>query len=227
VTHGLAAAQGPAVTGHQGVDALIGFAVALLLASLLAITALAKQRPKDKRRQLEAAYRQFSTAEPSADLPVRKRGPGLNILLAVLVILNVVWLGFLLYRAVDARTVESAVPESAASSDMPSSAIPTSAAATKSGSPQKSIQVENVVDSARPSQTVSIRGTYHGGANTFLRVQRLEGGKWFDFPLTTKTDQSGKFTAYVELGGPGRYQLRVLDPDSLVTSKTFILVIKG
>jgi hypothetical protein len=61
-----------------------------------------------------------------------------------------------------------------------------------------------------------------------LRVQRWEGGKWLDFPLTTKTDQSGKFTAYVELGGrPGRYQLRVLDPDSLVTSKPFVLVIKG
>jgi hypothetical protein len=224
VTHGLAAAQGPAVTGHQGVDALIGFAVALLLASLLAIAALAKERPKDKRRQLEAAYRQFS---PSANLPGRKRSPRLNILLAVLVILNVVWLGFLLYRAVGDRTVESAVPESAVSGGLPSSAIPPSAAATKSGSAQKSIQVENVVDSARPSQTVPIHGTYHGGANTFLRVQRWEGGKWLDFPLTTKTDQFGKFTAYVELGGPGRYQLRVLDADSLLTSKTFVLVIKA
>jgi hypothetical protein len=215
------------MTGHQGVDALIGFAVALLLASLLAVAALAKQRPKDKGRQLEAAYRRFSPSiEPSADLPGRKRGPGLNILLAVLVILNVVWLGFLLFQAVGEPTVESAVP-SGVSSEVPSSAIPSSAAATKSGSPQKSIQVENVVDSARPSQTVPIQGTYHGGANTFLRVQRWEGGKWLDFPLTTKTDQSGKFTAYVELGGPGRYQLRVLDPDSLVTSKTFFLVIKG
>ena len=60
------------MTGHQGVDALIGFAVALVLASLLAIAALAKERPKDKRRQLEAAYRQFSpSAKPSADLPGR------------------------------------------------------------------------------------------------------------------------------------------------------------
>jgi hypothetical protein len=208
------------MTGHQGVDALTGFAVALLLASLLAVAALAKQRPKDKGRQLEAAYRRFSPSiEPSADLPGRKRAPGLNILLAVLVILNVAWLGFLLYRAV-------AVP-SGVSSEVPSSAIPSSAAATKSGSPQKGIEVENVVDSAKPSQTVPIQGTYHGGANTFLRVQRWEAGRWLDFPLTTKTDQSGKFTAYVELGGPGRYQLRVLDPDSLVTSKTFVLVIKG
>jgi hypothetical protein len=58
-------------------------------------------------------------------------------------------------------------------------------------------------------------------------VQRWEGGKWLSFPLPAKTDQSGRFTAYVELGQPGRYQLRVLDPDSGGTSKTFMLVIKG
>jgi hypothetical protein len=57
-------------------------------------------------------------------------------------------------------------------------------------------------------------------------VQRGEGGKWMDFPLPTKTDQSGRFMAYVELGQPGRYRLRVLDPDSGVTSKTFVVVIE-
>jgi hypothetical protein len=58
-------------------------------------------------------------------------------------------------------------------------------------------------------------------------VQYLEGGKWLDYPLITKTSKSGRFTAYVEPGGPGRYQLRVLDPNSLVTSETIVLVIKG
>jgi hypothetical protein len=212
------------VTAHQGLDALIGFAVALLLASLLAMAALAKERPKDKGRQLEAAYRRFS---PSADLPGRKRSPRLNILLAVLVILNVVWLGFLLYRAVGARTVESAVPQSGVSSGVPSSAIPSSAAAPKSGSEEgRTIQVENVVDSARPFQTVRIQGTYRGGANTVLRVQRWEAGKWVSSPVPTKTDQSGQFTTHVEFG-PGSYRLRVFDPDSGVASRTFVLVIKG
>ena len=213
------------MTGHQGLDALIGLAVTLLLVSLLAIAALAKERrPKGKGRQLEAAYRRFS---PSGDLSGHNRRPRLNVLLAVLVILNVVWLGFLLYRALGERTVESAGPQSGSPGGVPSSAIPSSAAPTKSGSAEKTIQVEKVVDSARPFQTIQIQGTYYGGANTFLRVQRWEGGKWLDFPLTTKTDQSGKFSAYVEPGGPGRYQLRVLDPDSLVTSKPFFLVIKG
>ena len=64
-------------------------------------------------------------------------------------------------------------------------------------------------------------------ADTFLRVQRWEEGKWLAFPVPTKTDQSGRFTAYVEFGQPGRYRVRVLDPDSGVTSEPFVLVIKG
>ena len=82
-------------------------------------------------------------------------------------------------------------------------------------------------DSARPYQTVPISGTYRGGNDTLLRVQRWEAGKWLAFPLPAKTDQSGQFNAYVELGQPSRYRLRVLDPDSGVTSKPFVLSIKG
>ena len=68
---------------------------------------------------------------------------------------------------------------------------------------------------------------YHGGADTFLRVQRWEGGKWLDSRYPPRPNQLGQFTAYVELGQPGRYQLRVRDPNSGVTSKPFVLVIKG
>jgi hypothetical protein len=60
-----------------------------------------------------------------------------------------------------------------------------------------------------------------------LQVQRWEGGEWLAFPLPTKTDKSGKFTAFVELGQPGRCRFRVVDPDSGVTSETFVLVIAG
>jgi hypothetical protein len=217
------------MTGHQGVDALIGFAVALLLASLLAIAALAKQRPKDKRRQLEAAYRQFSPgAEPRAEVPPRNRGPGLSILLAVLVILNLVWLGFLVYRAVGVPTVESTAPQSGVSGGVPSTATPSSADAPKGGSEEgQTIQVEKVVDSAKPLQAVRIQGTYSGGANTILRVQRWEAGKWVLFPIPTKTDQSGQFTTHVQLDQPGSYRLRVFDPGSGVASQPFVLVIKS
>ena len=89
------------------------------------------------------------------------------------------------------------------------------------------IQLENLADSAKPFQTVRIEGTSHGGADTFLQVQHWEGGKWSSFPLPAKTDQSGRFTAYVEFWQPGRYRLQVVDPGSGVTSKTFVLVIKA
>ena len=55
----------------------------------------------------------------------------------------------------------------------------------------------------------------------------MEGGNWLAFTVPTKTDQSGRFTAQVKLEQPGPYRLRVVDPDSGLTSKPFVLVIKG
>ena len=58
-------------------------------------------------------------------------------------------------------------------------------------------------------------------------VAMLGGRKWLAFPLPTKTDRSGQFTAYVEFGQPGRYRLRLLDPDTGVMSKPLVLDVKG
>ena len=98
---------------------------------------------------------------------------------------------------------------------------------TDTGGEEPTIQLEDLADSARPFQTVRIEGTYRSGPDTFLQVQRWEGGQWLAFPLPAKTDKSGQFTTFVEFGQPGRYRLRVVDPDSGVTSKTFVLVITG
>ena len=205
---------------------LIGIAVALLLTWLLLIAALAIRRPKGKMRQLEAAYRRFS---PSGARPGRNRRRLTLLVLAMLVILNVVWLGLLLSRAPGERVVESTSTHSASPGGLSSGAprSPTSGTRSRSVEGRETIQVEDVPDSARPFETVRIQGTYRGGADTFLRVQRWEGGEWLAFPIPTKTDQSGQFTAHVELGQPGRYRLRVLDPDSGATSKTSELVITG
>jgi cytoskeletal protein RodZ len=214
------------MAGHQGLDVLIGIAVALLLTWLILI-ALAIRRPTSKVVQLEAAYRQFSS---SGVLPSRNRRLRLTLLvLALLVILNVVWLGLLLSRASDERVGQSSTSQSATPAGVSSSSGPSSASDPRNGSVEehKTIQLEDSADSAKPFQTVPIQGTYRGGGHTLLRVQRWESGKWLDFPLPTKTDESGRFTAYVELGQPGRYALRVRDPDSTVTSKILVLVIKG
>jgi hypothetical protein len=98
---------------------------------------------------------------------------------------------------------------------------------TDTGGEEPTIQSEDLPNSARPFETVRIKGMYRGGAETFLRVERWEDGKWLAFPVPTKTDQSGKFTAYVEFDQPGRYQLRMLDPGSGAASKPFVLVVKG
>jgi hypothetical protein len=212
------------VTGYQWL-VLIGIAVALLLTWLL-IGAVARRDRKGKTLQLDAAYRRFSSSDA---LPDRNRKLRLKLpVLAVLVILDVVFLGLLLSRGPGERAVESTSTQSATPGGLSSSADPSSPSDPRNGSaPEGTIQLEDLADSARPSESVRIRGTYRGGAGTFLRLQRWEGGRWLDFPLPTKTDQSGRFITYVEFGQPGRYSLRVLDPDSGVTSETFVVVIKG
>jgi hypothetical protein len=211
------------MTGYQSFDVLTGIALALLLIWLLLIAALAIRRPK--MVQLDAAYRRFS---PSGDQPGRNRRLQLTLLiLAVLVILNVVWLGLLLSRGPGERAAETTSTHSATTGGA-STASPPAAAEPRGGPAEReAIQLEDLPNSAKPFETVRIQGTYRGGPDTFLRVQRWEGGKWVAFPVPTKTDHSGRFTAHVEVGEPGRYQLRLLDPGSSVTSKTFLLVIEG
>ena len=65
-----------------------------------------------------------------------------------------------------------------------------------------------------------------GGGHRFLQVQWWVNGSWRAFPVPAKTDPSGEFTAYVELGRPNSYRLRVRDPQSGVTSEPFTLVIE-
>ena len=134
------------------------------------------------------------------------------------------------------------VTESATPGRLSSSAGPTSASDTRrttssttpgtgdsagtASAEEETIQVEAPADSAKPFQTVPISGTYHGGADTLLRLQRWEGGRWRTFPLSAKTDGAGRFTAYVEMGQPGLHWLRVRDPGSGVKSKSFLLVVR-
>jgi hypothetical protein len=128
-------------------------------------------------------------------------------------------------RGVTAQSVPTAT-----ASATPTVTKPTNEPSNEStaiGREEPTVQLKDLPDPARPFETVQIQGTYPGEGDTFLRVQRWENGKWLDFPLPTKTDKSGRFTAYVELGQPGRYRLRVLDPDSGVACEPFVLVIKA
>jgi hypothetical protein len=211
---------------HQWLQVLTGIAVALLLIWLLLIAALVLGRSSGKMLQLSAAYRRFS---PTGTQPDPNPGLRLKLLfLAVLVVLNVVWLGLLLSRAPGQQVVESTATQNATPGGQSSRASTTGGSAPRDDwAAEETIQLADLTDSARPFEAVRIQGTYRAGAETFLRVQRWERGMWLDFPLPTKTDQRGQFTAYVELGRPGHYWLRVVDPRSAVTSKQFELVIEG
>jgi hypothetical protein len=210
---------------HQWLQVLIGIAVALLLTWLLLIAALATGLSGGKMRQLSAAYQRFSSSGTQAD-PSRRLRLKL-VVLAVLVVLDVVWLGLLLARAPGEQAVETTSAQSATPRGQSSSADTPNSGPRDGWALEETIQLTDPAASARPFETVRIQGTYSAGAETFLRVQRWERGMWLDFPLPMKTDQSGHFTTHVELGRPGRYWLRVVKPGSGVTSKPFVLVIKG
>ena len=235
------------MTGYQWLDVLIAVAGALLLTSLVLIAvssivlmvAIARGRHKGKMAQMDAAYRRFSSGDALAGHNRRRR---LKLVLPVLVILNLVALGILLSRAGELAVEESqtAIPGALSSRASPSpnsnpGSAPTSTRTpggasdnTGSGSAEeRTIQLKDLALSAQPFKAVGIQGTYNGGADTFLRVERWEGGKWLTLPLPTKTDQSGQFTTYVEFGQPGDYRLRVRDTNTGVTSKIFVLVING
>ncbi len=160
--------------------------------------------------------------------PAKKRRFGYLVLAATA--LAALLLGALLFaasreRGVTAQSVPTVTATATATVSMPTSEP--SDKVTHTGREESTIQLEDLAASARPFEAVRIQGTFRGGVGTFLRVQRWEGGKWLDFPLPTKTDQSGQFITQVEFGQPGRYWLRVVDPDSGVASKTFVVVIKG
>jgi hypothetical protein len=165
--------------------------------------------------------------------PARRRNPaGKKRLLSAgltAIALSALLAGALFFSGRDGgKLTAQPVATGTGSSTMPSK--PTSEASTGSTETEKdesTIQVKGLDASARPFQTVRIEGTYPSGADTYLRVQRWDEGEWLAFPIPTRTDESGQFTAYVELGQPGRYPLRVLDPDSGTTSKTFVISIEN
>ena len=123
-----------------------------------------------------------------------------------------------------------AAPTPVATPDPPPSAA-TPAVATPGGSPSPEIAAIEIygdtATSAKPFETVRIRGTYHRGADTFLQVEVREGSRWTAYPVSPKTDRLGRFITYVELSERGPNWVRVVDPRAHVESKPFVLVIRG
>jgi hypothetical protein len=171
--------------------------------------------------------------EPQVNGPVPVQTPvdkkRFRFLALAATILAALLIGALLFASRDGGGVTAQSDATGTATEPLTASKPTSGHSDESrgtGRDEPTIQLEDFAASARPFDAVRIQGTYRGGAGTFLRVQRWEGGEWLDFPLPMKTDQAGRFITQVEFGQPGRYRLRVLDPDSGVTSKPFVIVIK-
>ena len=155
---------------------------------------------------------------PDASGRRRSRRAGFAMLAAALVVVVVSSLAWL-FR-------EPAAPSAA----VPAHPVPAASTSTQetgpASPPARSIQLAASVGSTKAYQAARIDGTYAGGSETLVRVQRWEEGGWLAFPVPAKTDRTGQFTAYVELGQPGRYRLRVLDPASGVASEPVELVVE-
>jgi hypothetical protein len=84
--------------------------------------------------------------------------------------------------------------------------------------------LENSANAAKPFQTVRIQGTHRCGADTPFECSAWkEVSGWpFRYPPRPISRASSP-----PLGSRGLYQLRMLDPDSDLTSKPSVLVIEG
>jgi hypothetical protein len=150
------------------------------------------------------------------------------VVVAAVVVVGLAGGGFLLYRAATAPTTSPSVSPSS----IPEDATPSTPSPTPGGeSPTPSVESGTIemysdnVTEATPNETVRLRGTYHGGADTFVQVELRDGATWKAFPQPTKTDRLGRFITHVEIATPGSHWLRVVDPASDVASEPFVLVI--
>jgi len=93
--------------------------------------------------------------------------------------------------------------------------------------PRQNIELEERFYTAQPTETLKIAGRYsRSEVPALLRVQRKQQDAWASFPLPTRTDRSGNFSAYVELGKPGRHRLRVVDPQTGAASSVITVAIR-
>lgn len=66
-------------------------------------------------------------------------------------------------------------------------------------------------------EQLDLTGVYPGGEGAILQVQRLESGKWADFPVTASVSNE-TFATYIQTSQGGPNKFRVIDTDTGETS---------
>ena len=85
--------------------------------------------------------------------------------------------------------------------------------------PEREISLSSAETSVASFQKIYLTGTYPRGEGAILQVQRLEGEKWTDFPVTISVG-GGTFSSYVQTSHTGINEFRVIDTDTETTSNT-------
>ena len=95
----------------------------------------------------------------------------------------------------------------------PASGTPSSPSPPGDETPAAAISLSASQLSVSAMQQIDLTGTYPQGEGAILQVQRLENGRWTDFPVTISvSDQT--FSTYVQTSRPGPNKFRVRDTDN-------------
>ena len=89
---------------------------------------------------------------------------------------------------------------------------PSSSASPGVGKPQP-ITLQVFPQQVAAGGRINLTGLYQGGEGVRLQVQRLENGRWTDFPVTVPVS-GGRFATYVTTSHSGPNRFRLVDPGS-------------
>lgn len=101
----------------------------------------------------------------------------------------------------------------AAGQSMPESSTPAAPSSPSVQAPAAAISLAASQLSVSAMQQIDLTGTYPQGEGAILQVQRLENGRWTDFPVTVSVSNQ-TFATYVQTSRPGPNKFRVRDTDS-------------
>jgi hypothetical protein len=84
---------------------------------------------------------------------------------------------------------------------------------SESKEPETEISLSAGQTEVSPMEQIDLTGVFPGGEGAILQVQRFEGGKWEDFPVTASVSNE-TFSTYIQTSQAGVNRFRVVDTDS-------------
>ena len=128
-----------------------------------------------------------------------------------------------------ARTTPGSPTTRATAGDTSPSVLsfPTAASSPQTGA--DAIVLARKAYEAEPFRVVRVSGTVRTpspAARDQVHLEVRKGAGWSTFPLPAVTGAEGRFTAFVSLGSPGRYRLRVVAAGGGPVSDPFLVTVR-